>query len=110
MYIKNSNRLSLGEFRKLEVDNIMLVPMLIPVCLFISRADVIHSFSVPQLYIKVDANPGYVTRCILYRYISNIYYGLCSEICGDEHSIICIALEVSSIYLFTEWLLLYYQY
>ena len=102
MYLKNSNTLTIGEYSTLEVDNIILVPMLIPVCLFISRADVIHSFSVPQLYIKVDANPGYVTICILDRYISNIYYGLCSEICGDGHSIICIALEVSSIYLFVE--------
>jgi len=106
MYIKNRNRLSLGEFRKLEVDNVIVLPTLTPVRLLISRADVIHSWSIPQLYIKVDANPGYVTICIMERYIPNVYTGVCSEICGSGHSIMSIALETTSINQFVEWILL----
>lgn len=59
----------------------------------ITSADVIHSWTVPSLGIKVDAIPGrlnYLTSSTLY---SGVYYGQCSEICGSNHRFMPIVVE-----------------
>ena len=57
-YIKPINDLKLGEFRNLEVDNNIVIPNYRTVRLIISRSDVLHSWALPRLGLKVDANPG----------------------------------------------------
>ena len=80
-------------FYNLDVDNRLVLPTLANILFLITSADVLHSWTVPTLGIKVDACPGrlnYLTAKTMY---SGVYYGQCREICGSNHSFIPIVLE-----------------
>lgn len=99
--IRNSNDKEL--FRLLDVDNYIVLPINCQIRFLISAVDVIHSFTLPSLGIKVDAVPGRINqvRIIIQRY--GIYYGQCSEICGVNHRFMPIGLEVVSWENFIKW-------
>jgi cytochrome c oxidase subunit 2 len=59
----------------------------------VTSGDVIHSFAVPSLGIKVDAYPGRLNEISLFINREGVYYGQCSEICGLLHSSMPIAIE-----------------
>uniref|UniRef100_A0AAU6QDI3 Cytochrome c oxidase subunit 2 n=1 Tax=Laelaps nuttalli TaxID=2902835 RepID=A0AAU6QDI3_9ACAR len=90
-------------FRLLEVDNNFVVPNLMSLRLLISSSDVIHSWTVPTLGVKVDAIPGRLNQIFLFSYRPGLYYGQCSEICGANHSFMPITLEVVSLKNFFYW-------
>ena len=48
-------------------------------------ADVIHSWAVPSLGIKIDAVPGRLNQTSILAERPGIFYGQCSEICGVYH-------------------------
>jgi cytochrome c oxidase subunit 2 len=50
--------LQFGELRLLEVDNRILLPINTHIRFIVTSTDVIHSFAVPSLGIKIDAIPG----------------------------------------------------
>jgi len=80
-------------FYNLDVDNRLVLPTISRILFLVTSADVIHSWTVPTLGIKVDAIPGrlnYLTTRTLY---SGVYYGQCREICGSNHSFIPIVVE-----------------
>jgi len=80
-------------FYNLDVDNRLVIPTIANILFLVTSADVIHSWTVPSLGIKVDAIPGrlnYLTTSTLY---SGVYYGQCSEICGSNHSFMPIVVE-----------------
>jgi len=54
--------------------------------------DVIHSWAVPALGIKIDAIPGRLNQVITYIWYPGIYFGQCSEICGTNHSFMPITI------------------
>jgi len=62
----------------------------------ITSADVLHSFAVPSLGLKVDAVPGRLNSLSTYLERPGVFYGQCSEICGANHSFIPIGLQVIS--------------
>jgi cytochrome c oxidase subunit 2 len=88
-----SNELNPRDFRLLDVDNRIVLPYLTQIRILITAADVIHSWTVPVLGVKVDGVPGRInqTRFIINR--PGIFYGQCSEICGSNHSFIPIVIE-----------------
>ena len=51
----------------------------------IHLADVIHSWAVPSLGIKIDAVPGRLNQTSILAERPGIFYGQCSEICGVYH-------------------------
>ena len=57
-FITNANDLELGDLRQLAVDNYLVLPINTSIRLLISSNDVIHSFAIPSLAMKVDAIPG----------------------------------------------------
>jgi cytochrome c oxidase subunit 2 len=63
----------------------------------ITSTDVIHSFSVPSLGLKVDALPGRINQIFSAPSRIGIFFGQCSEICGSNHSFIPIRIKVSNI-------------
>ncbi len=80
-------------YYNLDVDNRLVLPTLANILFLITSADVLHSWTVPTLGIKVDACPGrlnYLTAKTMY---SGVYYGQCREICGSNHSFMPIVLE-----------------
>ena len=71
--------------RLLDTTNPLVIPVLKYASLTITSVDVIHSFAVPTLGIKVDAVPGRLNTIALYIMKSGHYYGQCSELCGVNH-------------------------
>jgi hypothetical protein len=78
----------------LEVDNRLLIPQKYNMLLCVTSDDVIHSFAVPQLGIKVDAVPGRFAYANLRGTRNGVFYGQCSELCGVNHGFMPIAVEV----------------
>ncbi len=89
--------------RLLAVDNALVVPVDVPVTLSITAFDVIHSFALPQLGIKVDAIPGRVAQALLVVNYVGTYYGQCSELCGVYHGFMPIVLEAVTLESFFDW-------
>jgi cytochrome c oxidase subunit 2 len=79
--------------RLLDVDERLLLPVEKQLRLFVTASDVLHSFAVPSLGIKVDACPGRLNQIALWIKREGIYYGQCSEICGVNHSFMPIVIE-----------------
>nr|YP_009946910.1 cytochrome c oxidase subunit II [Tituria sagittata]QOH91220.1 cytochrome c oxidase subunit II [Tituria sagittata] len=96
---------SLDSFRLLDVDNRVVVPFGIQVRLLVSSFDVIHSWTVPCLGLKLDALPGRVNQGLIYLMRPGLFFGQCSEICGSNHSFMPIVLESVSLYSFLSWLM-----
>ena len=82
-----------GEPYMLAVDNRMVVPVGRQVKLLITGADVIHSFAVPALWVKMDAVPGRLNETSFTVEQPGVYYGQCSELCGINHGYMPIAVE-----------------
>jgi len=71
--------------RLLNVDSPLWLPVKTHIRLMITSADVIHSWAVPALGVKVDAVPGRINQTFLYINEPGRYFGQCSEICGANH-------------------------
>lgn len=65
--------------------------------LLISSTDVIHSFAVPSLGLKVDALPGRINQLFTNPARVGAFYGQCSEICGSNHSFMPISVKVGTL-------------
>ena len=90
--------------RLLSVDNEMVVPVDKVVRVQVTGSDVIHSFAVPSLGIKIDAVPGRLNETWFKATREGIYYGQCSELCGKNHAFMPIAVRVVSDSDFNAWL------
>jgi heme/copper-type cytochrome/quinol oxidase subunit 2 len=81
-------------YRLLAVDNSAKIPAKRHVRILITSADVLHSWAVPSLGIKVDACPGRLNQTSTYLSRAGIkHYGQCSEICGVNHGFMPIVVE-----------------
>lgn len=103
-YIKSLDSLVLGDFRFLEVDNRLLVPVLLPLRFVITSADVIHSWALPSFFFKFDAIAGLLSVFSMEFSQLGVFYGQCSEICGANHSFIPVVVEVCLFSNFFNWL------
>lgn len=92
-----------GEPFQLAVDNRMVVPAGEPIRLITTASDVIHSFSVPSLWFKMDAVPGRSNEKMLIIKEPGVYYGQCSELCGARHGFMPIAVEALPRAKFDAW-------
>lgn len=102
-YIVPTEELQTGEYRLLEVDNRLVVPINLEVRILVTAADVIHSWTIPRLGVKIDAIPGRLNQIGFSVRRPGIYYGQCSEICGANHSFMPIAIEVVDSKSFINW-------
>jgi cytochrome c oxidase subunit 2 len=93
-----------SQFRLLDVDNHTNIPEKTPIQLFISSADVLHSWTIPRLGIKADSTPGRLNNINIFSIKSGLFYGQCSEICGTNHRFIPIVLEVQPLNYFKSWI------
>lgn len=65
-----------------------------PYHLIVTSADVIHSFSVPYLNLKMDAIPGRLNHLFFCPSQHGSFVGYCAELCGVNHSVMPIVVEV----------------
>nr|YP_010326858.1 cytochrome c oxidase subunit II [Condica capensis]UNP54119.1 cytochrome c oxidase subunit 2 [Condica capensis] len=103
-YMIPINDLQPNSFRLLDVDNRIVLPMNNQIRILITATDVIHSWTVPSLGVKVDANPGRLNQTNFFINRPGIFYGQCSEICGANHSFMPIVIESISIKNFINWI------
>ncbi|WP_425354563.1 cytochrome c oxidase subunit II [Jiella sonneratiae] len=89
--------------RLLAVDNELVVPVDTVIRVLSTSADVIHSFALPSMGVKVDAVPGRLNEYWFEAKREGIFYGQCSELCGQNHANMPIALRVVSKDQFAEW-------
>lgn len=102
-YITSSQDLTPGYFRLLETDRRVVVPLKLSVRMLVSADDVLHSWAIPSLGVKIDAVPGRLNQTGFSVNRVGIFYGQCSEICGANHSFIPIVLEVVPQEYFKNW-------
>lgn len=82
-----------GDTRLLEVDNRITLPIDTNTRIVTTASDVIHSFAVPSLGVKVDAVPGRLNATSTQIDRPGTFYGQCSEICGYGHGFMPIVVE-----------------
>ena len=80
-----------GLFRNLETTRRVILPTKTHLRLLITSVDVLHSWAVPSLGIKVDACPGRLNLVSLFIKRFGLFFGQCSEICGVNHGFMPIA-------------------
>lgn len=95
---------NINEFRLLEVNNRIVLPYDTQTRILVTAADVLHSWAIPSLGVKVDANPGRINQTSFLINYPGLFYGQCSEICGSIHSFIPIVLESTNKNNFINWL------
>lgn len=87
----------------LATDTQVVVPVNKVVRLQITAADVIHSWAIPALGVKMDAVPGRLNEAWFKAEREGTYYGQCSEICGIKHAFMPIEVKVVSQAEFDAW-------
>lgn len=98
------DQLQPGQPRLLATDNEVVVPVNKNILVQVTAADVIHSFAVPSFGIKIDAVPGRLNETWFRAEREGVYYGQCSELCGQNHAFMPIAIRVVSEEEYSAWL------
>nr|AEK53083.1 cytochrome c oxidase subunit II [Joturus pichardi] len=102
-YMIPTQDLTPGQFRLLEADHRMVIPVESPIRVLVSAEDVLHSWAVPSLGVKMDAVPGRLNQVAFVASRPGVFYGQCSEICGANHSFMPIVVEAVPLTHFENW-------
>nr|QNV11974.1 cytochrome c oxidase subunit II [Formica polyctena]QNV11986.1 cytochrome c oxidase subunit II [Formica rufa] len=102
------NELNINGFHLLDVDNRCILPFNYPIRMLTTSMDVIHSWTVPSLGIKMDSTPGRLNQSLLFMNRPGLFFGQCSEICGMNHSFMPIVIESTNFLNFKNWLKSFY--
>lgn len=103
-YIKRTSEMNENEFRLLETNNRTVIPINTSIRLLTTSTDVIHSWTIPSLGVKIDAIPGRLNQRLILINRPGLIYGQCSEICGANHRFIPIVVERIDIQRFIKWI------
>lgn len=103
-YIIPSTEINLDSFRLLDVDNRIILPINNQIRILVTATDVLHSWTIPSLGVKIDANPGRLNQTNFFINRPGLFYGQCSEICGANHSFIPIVIESTPTNYFIKWI------
>jgi cytochrome c oxidase subunit 2 len=82
----------------------VVLPVSTHIRVLVTAADVLHSWAVPSLGVKVDACTGRLNQTSLFIFREGVFYGQCSEICGVGHANIPIVVEGVSVDKYILWL------
>jgi cytochrome c oxidase subunit 2 len=102
-YMIAEDDLEKGQLRLLEVDNRVILPSNTHLRILVTGADVIHSWALPSLGIKMDACPGRLNQVSSFITREGIFYGQCSEICGVNHGFMPIVVESVPVEKYINW-------
>jgi cytochrome c oxidase subunit II len=78
----------------LEVDKDLIMPRDLVGLILVTSHDVLHSWTLPALGIKIDAVPGRINAGFIIADREGVYYGQCSELCGIRHAYMPITCRV----------------
>ncbi|MEM6466193.1 MAG: cytochrome c oxidase subunit II [Pseudomonadota bacterium] len=76
----------------LATDTAVVVPVNKVVKMLVAGGDVIHSWKIPAFGVHMDAVPGRLNETWFKAEQEGIYFGQCSELCGQAHSYMPIEL------------------
>lgn len=90
---KKLNKLLFNDFNKnyvftkrlLRTFKLLVLPVNVNISVITNSFDVIHSWFIPGLGLKLDCVPGRSTHHTLHIINPGFYYGQCAEICGRYH-------------------------
>jgi len=103
-YMLPTTELSKGQLRLLEVDNQVVLPVMTHIRVIVTASDVLHSWAVPSLGVKIDCVPGRLNQVSLFIKREGIYYGQCSELCGVNHGFMPIVVKAVPMSNYLSWL------
>nr|QHD20122.1 cytochrome c oxidase subunit II [Aedes busckii] len=103
-YMIPTNELNINGFRLLDVDNRIILPMNNQIRILVTATDVIHSWTIPSLGVKIDATPGRLNQTNFLINQPGLFFGQCSEICGANHSFMPIVVESIPMNNFIKWI------
>lgn len=89
--------------RLLAVDEEMVIPVNTTIRIIGTGADVMHGWTVPGFGIKKTVIPGRINEGWLSVEKEGYYFGQCSQICGQDHNYMPIAVRVVSKAEFDKW-------
>jgi cytochrome c oxidase subunit 2 len=92
------------EPRLLGVDNPIVVPVNKVIEVVTTGADVIHSWALPEMGVKMDAIPGHLNYTWFKATRTGTFYGQCSELCGAKHAFMPIEVKVVTDAEYATWL------
>jgi len=113
-YLTISQKFQLQLESKIWLDNGILLleswpkfylPVFSYIKLLITSIDVLHSWTVPAIGVKIDACPGRINEVGFRVYRTGFFFGQCSEICGVYHGFMPITVNVVEAYEFFQILL-----
>jgi len=88
----------------LATDTAVVVPVGKVVVVQVTATDVIHSWKIPAFGVMQDAVPGRTAGLWFTAEKEGIYFGQCSELCGQMHAYMPITVKVVSEAAYAEWL------
>ncbi|MEG3145624.1 cytochrome c oxidase subunit II [Sphingomonas sp. RT2P30] len=89
--------------RLLATDQRVVLPVGVPIRLITTAKDVIHSWSIPAFWVKLDAIPGRLNETSFTIEKEGVYFGVCSELCGARHGFMPITVEAVKPEVFAAW-------
>ncbi|MGQ0526834.1 MAG: cytochrome c oxidase subunit II [Alphaproteobacteria bacterium] len=92
-----------GQKRLLSTDAPVILPVDTNIRVLVTAGDVLHSWAVPQLGVKMDANPGRLNETWVRINKPGTYYGQCSELCGKDHAYMPIEIHAVAKEEFAAW-------
>lgn len=92
-----------NQYRLLEVDQKVVLPVDTNIRVILTSTDVLHSWAIPAMGIKMDTVPGRLNETWLRANRQGVFYGQCSELCGVNHGFMPIALKIVSKEEFKNW-------
>jgi len=88
----------------LATDTAVVVPVGKTIVIQVTAADVIHSWKIPAFGVMQDAVPGRLAALWFKPEREGIYFGQCSELCGQMHAYMPITVKVVSEAAYAQWL------
>jgi cytochrome c oxidase subunit 2 len=87
------DELNTGDFRLLQVYHPVILPTGLHIRVIVTSIDVLHSWAVPSLGIKLDGIPGRLNQGFIYLKREGVFYGQCSELCGVDHGFMPVVVK-----------------
>ncbi len=88
----------------LATDTAVVIPVGKVILMQITATDVIHSWKIPAFGSMQDAVPGRIALSWFKADKEGIYFGQCSELCGQMHAYMPITVKVVSEEAYAKWL------
>ncbi|WP_323803120.1 cytochrome c oxidase subunit II [Sulfitobacter litoralis] len=88
----------------LATDTAVVIPVGKTIVVQVTGSDVIHSWAMPAFGVKQDAVPGRLAETWFTAEKEGVYFGQCSELCGNAHAYMPITVKVVSEEVYAQWL------